>query len=94
MGFKKLFKLFRIDILILNADTALAKKYMTEDGFELHTATNYLGHFLLSNLLLPLLLKKATVNGIDKPFTKNNMSSNTGGNLIHSQYFKIASAKE
>ena len=32
---------------------------VTEDGFENHIATNYLGHFLLSHLLFPSLLSAA-----------------------------------
>lgn len=33
---------------------AVPQKY-TEDGFESHMAINYLGHFLLTHLLLPQL---------------------------------------
>ncbi len=33
----------------------LVPERQTEDGFEFHFALNYLGHFLLTNLLLDLL---------------------------------------
>ena len=46
----------RLDILVLNAGIALTQKYMTEDNLELHMASNHLGHFLLGNLLAPLLV--------------------------------------
>ena len=44
----------KIDILINNAGvSSMGHSGLTEDGFELVFATNYLGHFLLSNLLIP-----------------------------------------
>jgi NAD(P)-dependent dehydrogenase (short-subunit alcohol dehydrogenase family) len=47
----------RIDVLIANAGImAVAKREETADGFELQFGTNHLGHFVLVNRLLPLLL--------------------------------------
>ena len=45
----------RIDCLVLNAGVFSAKKSFTKEGYELHYGVNYLGHFLLTLLLLPLL---------------------------------------
>uniref|UniRef100_A0A914WBS4 Uncharacterized protein n=1 Tax=Plectus sambesii TaxID=2011161 RepID=A0A914WBS4_9BILA len=46
----------KIDILINNAAVMLYPKFkLTEDGHETTWQTNYLGHFLLTELLLPLL---------------------------------------
>ena len=42
----------RLDVLINNAGCAPVKQVMTEDGLEHAMQTNYLGHFLLTNLLL------------------------------------------
>lgn len=43
-----------IDILVLNAGIfAVPQREETEDGFERQLATNYLGHFALTGLLLP-----------------------------------------
>ncbi|KAK6108551.1 short chain dehydrogenase family protein [Brugia pahangi] len=45
-----------LDILINNAGIMLYPKFkLTDDGHELVWQTNYLGHFLLTELLLPLL---------------------------------------
>src|SRR6185295_10069375 len=45
-----------IDILVNNAAViAHRKRATTADGFELHFATNHLGHFALTGHLLPLL---------------------------------------
>uniref|UniRef100_A0A0N4ZHJ4 Dehydrogenase/reductase SDR family member 13 (inferred by orthology to a human protein) n=1 Tax=Parastrongyloides trichosuri TaxID=131310 RepID=A0A0N4ZHJ4_PARTI len=45
-----------VDILINNAGVMLISKYeLTKDGCELTWQSNYLGHFVLTELLLPLI---------------------------------------
>ena len=52
-SFVKKFK--RLDLLINNAGIMMPPYTLTEDGFESQLAANYLGHFALTGLLLPLL---------------------------------------
>jgi len=47
----------RLDLLINNAGVMMPPYEKTEDGFELQMAANHFGHFLLTSLLLPTLLK-------------------------------------
>ncbi|CAL1265550.1 unnamed protein product [Larinioides sclopetarius] len=42
----------QIHILVNNAGVMACPKSKTEEGFETHFGVNYLGHFLLTNLLL------------------------------------------
>jgi NAD(P)-dependent dehydrogenase (short-subunit alcohol dehydrogenase family) len=50
-----------LDVLINNAGAAPLSQQFTEEGFELQFGANYLGHFLLTHLLLPLLQTTAAL---------------------------------
>lgn len=61
-----------VHILINNAGIMFGTRKETEDGFESQLATNYLGHFLLTHILLPVLVKSGTK---DSPARIINVSS-------------------
>ncbi len=50
-------KLFAINILINNAGGVFQERELSKDRFEMTFTTNHLGHFLLTNSLMPLLQK-------------------------------------
>ena len=52
-------KLDRIDILINNAGVMYTGHVKTEDGLDMQLGTNHFGHFLLTELLMPLVKKSA-----------------------------------
>lgn len=47
-----------VDGLVNNAGVMALPRQLTEDGFELQLATNHLGHFALTALTLPLLVRR------------------------------------
>ena len=49
----------KIDILINNAGVMACPKATTEDGYDMQLQTNHLGHFLLTELLMPLIKTSA-----------------------------------
>lgn len=56
------------------AGTMLVPELRTEEGFEFHFVLNYLGHFLLTNLLLDILKKSGRLGSCSRIV---NMSSAT-----------------
>jgi len=52
------FEIDRIDGIILNAATMEPKRQLNKNGIELTLATNHLGPFLLTGLLLQKLLNQ------------------------------------
>jgi NAD(P)-dependent dehydrogenase (short-subunit alcohol dehydrogenase family) len=52
-------KFTRLDVLVANAGVMTAKRQVTADGLEMNFGVNHVGHFLLTELLLPLLKTSA-----------------------------------
>jgi NAD(P)-dependent dehydrogenase (short-subunit alcohol dehydrogenase family) len=52
-------RLPRLDVLINNAGVYMTGRRISKEGFEMTLAVNYLAHFLLTVLLLPLLKKSS-----------------------------------
>lgn len=53
----------RVDVLVNNAGVMAVPYGTSADGVELHLATNHVGHFALTNLLLPRLTDRVVVVG-------------------------------
>ncbi|XP_047483233.1 dehydrogenase/reductase SDR family member on chromosome X-like [Penaeus chinensis] len=72
--FAEAFKALRLPlhVLVNNAGIMFWPLEITEDGFESHWSVNYLGHFLLTQLLWPVLKASSTS---DKPARVVNLSS-------------------
>ncbi|KAJ0423492.1 hypothetical protein BJY00DRAFT_321640 [Aspergillus carlsbadensis] len=70
----------RLDILVLNAGIMATPPGVSSDGYEIQLATNYLGHALLVNLLLPVLLPQPVAP--EGPQREASPEPRTGGARI------------
>ena len=52
-----------LDVLVNNAGVLGVPHGLSPEGVEMHFATNYLGHFVLTNLLLPAITDRVVVVG-------------------------------
>ncbi|KAF8412092.1 hypothetical protein HHK36_000046 [Tetracentron sinense] len=66
-----------INLLINNAGKFSHEHEMSEDGIEMTFATNYLGHFLLTKLLIKKMIETANVTGVQGRIV--NVSSSIHG---------------
>ncbi len=85
-----------VDILINNAGAAFSRREQSADGLELTWATNQLGPFLLTELLLPLLADAPPgriVNVVSEFYSRKLDMDNLQGERKYS-YFGAYSASE
>ena len=77
----------RIDVLILNAGMVPPPgKFLTEDSLELQFASNHLGHFLVTNLLLDRLIESAPSRIVIVSSLLHSCGSIDFGNLSFEEY--------
>ena len=89
-----------LHVLINNAGLAYPpKQSKTEDGFELTMGVNYLGHFLLTNLLLDLLKKTApsrivvVASSVHQMLTKEFKFDNMNSEKFYDQWDAYGQSK-
>lgn len=70
-----------IHLLINNAGIMFVPFSLTEDGFESQFAVNYLGHCLLTHLLLPQLKAGGQSRGINARIVNVSSSAHVAGNI-------------
>ncbi|XP_047976348.1 short-chain dehydrogenase TIC 32 B, chloroplastic-like [Salvia hispanica] len=74
-----------LNLLINNAGKFSYDHGVTEDGIEMTFATNYLGHFLLTKLLLKKMIETAKSSGVQGRIVNVSSSIHTwfSGDMIH-----------
>ena len=77
-----------LDLLINNAGVMTPPYAKTKDGFELQFGSNHLGHFALTGLLLPLLLRTENSRVVTLSSLAHRNASVDFGNLDGSKGYK------
>src|SRR4051794_22468330 len=77
-----------VDLLVNNAGVMAVPRALTSDGFEMQLGTNHLGHFALTGLLLPALLKRPASRVVTVSSTAHKVGSINFDDLqAHKSYF-------
>ncbi|CAG9537276.1 unnamed protein product [Cercopithifilaria johnstoni] len=78
----------KIDILVNNAGIMFYPKFeLTEDGNEVTWQTNYLGHFLLTELLLPLIKKSPNGRIINVSSSLHNRADSVDVSIVNNKKY-------
>jgi NAD(P)-dependent dehydrogenase (short-subunit alcohol dehydrogenase family) len=76
-----------IDILLNNAGLLCHKSEVTEENFEMTVGVNYLGHYFLTYLLLPLMREKSRiVNMVSLTYKYGKISANIFNPLSNKEF--------
>jgi len=75
----------RLDVLINNAGVILSGRQLSPEGYELTLATNHLGHFLLTDLLLDRLKASAPSRIVNVSSTAHRGARSMGFDDLHSE---------
>ena len=90
-------RISRIDVLINNAGAAFAKREFTVDGIEKTLATNHLGPFLLTNLVLDLIRRSSAGRIVNLtagiPVSRSSFLENLQGEKHYGQFSAYRSSK-
>jgi NAD(P)-dependent dehydrogenase (short-subunit alcohol dehydrogenase family) len=77
-----------LDLLINNAGVMAIPRQLTADGFEMQFGTNHLGHFALTGLLLPALLRTADARIVTVSSTAHKPGRIDFDDLQHEQSYR------
>src|SRR3954453_6725375 len=77
-----------VDLLVNNAGGIAIPRATTADGFEMQLGTNHLGHFALTGLLLPALVKRPASRVVTGSSTAHKVGAINFDDLLgHKSYF-------
>ena len=86
-------RLSQLDYLVLSAGVYLTEYRLTEDGLEEMMQVNYLANFLLTDLLLPVLLRAASPRVVTVSSESHRFSQISASNPPSSLHFRPGPAQ-
>ncbi|SCO24390.1 related to reductases [Fusarium fujikuroi] len=78
----------RLNILILNAGVMATPEGKTKDGFETQFGINYMGHFMLTQSLIPILLQSSSPSFNSRVVSLSSIAHRFSGVCFHDLGFQ------